>query len=80
MEISLLSLVGAEKLAKEFCGEQVFSKIRTKFNNAIGSAKKVCKCNLKHVRVNYLHVYIHQSNLFNRDILHGKRSPIVLLN
>lgn len=41
IEISLLSLVGAEKLSKEFCGENVFSRIRTKFNNAIGNAKKV---------------------------------------
>lgn len=45
MEISLLSLVGAEKLDKEFCGEQIFSKIRTKFNNALGTAKKVCMNN-----------------------------------
>lgn len=41
MEVSLLSLVGAEKLDKEFCGDHVFSKIRTKFNNALGNAKKV---------------------------------------
>ena len=41
MEISLLSLVGAEKLDKDFCGDAVFGKIRTKFNNAMGSAKKV---------------------------------------
>ena len=41
MEVSLLSLVGAEKLDKEFCGDPVFAKIRTKFNNAMGNAKKV---------------------------------------
>ena len=41
MEISLLSLVGAEKLDKQFCGEDIFGRIRKKFNNAIGNAKKV---------------------------------------
>ena len=39
MEICLLSLVGSEKLDKQFCGEAIFSRIRTKFNNAIGNRK-----------------------------------------
>lgn len=43
IEVSLLSLVGAEKLDKEFCGEKIASKLRTKFNNAIINTKKVKK-------------------------------------
>lgn len=38
-ETSLLTLAGAEKIPHEFCGEDVFRKIRQKFNNAIGHNK-----------------------------------------
>ena len=42
-ETALLTLAGSEKIPQEFCGEEVFKKIRQKFNNAIGhtKAKKV---------------------------------------
>lgn len=48
MEISLLSLVGSEKFEKQFCGEAIFSRIRTKFNNAILN-KKVRNYFINHV-------------------------------
>ena len=59
MEISLLSLVCAEKLDKEFCGDAIFAKIRTKFNNAIGNAKKVIKVikNVIHLKKNIYYYY-----------------------
>lgn len=39
-ETSLSNLVGCEKLPPEYCGEEVFKKIRLKFNNAIFSMRK----------------------------------------
>ena len=38
-ETSLLNLVGSEKLPCDLCGEEVFKKIRLKFNNAIAHLK-----------------------------------------
>ena len=41
IELSLLSLVGAEKFPKDFCGDNISTKIRQKFNNALGQTRKV---------------------------------------
>lgn len=38
-ESALLTLAGAEKIPREFTGEEVFKKVRQKFNNAIGHVK-----------------------------------------
>lgn len=45
-ETALLTLAGSEKIPIAFCGDEVFRKIRQKFNNAIGhhKTKKVIKC------------------------------------
>lgn len=38
-ETALLTLAGSEKIPLDFCGDEVFRKIRQKFNNAIGHQK-----------------------------------------
>ena len=39
-ETALLTLVGAEKIPHDFTGDNIFKKIRNKFNNAISNEKK----------------------------------------
>ena len=67
-ETALLTLAGSEKIPKEFCGDEVFKKIRQKFNNAIGhnKSKMVIRSSVA-PSVNHQCIYKYiKYNFFNR--------------